>query len=218
MFDQLDSQIDRLRARREALAETGDPAKDNRLFSFYNRIMTKVTDSERCSIFIHDPKRDSVWLKAGTGMAERDIEVPVKDSVAGEAIVSGQTIIVSDMDKHPSAHKTVKEMTGFVTRSILCVPIKSPSLNQVTGVFQVVNKKDDREFTDQDISLAEEIAEHLQIETDRIFVDQEAFGLIDRLYKAPGRIATFVLACVVLMFLFSILILAATGITALLLG
>lgn len=218
MFEQMDAQLDRLKARRGSVAGTDDADGEHKLFSFYNRIMTKVTNSERCSIFIHDPKRDSVWLKAGTGMEERDIEVPVQSSVAGEAILTGNTIVVANMDDHKSAHKTVQEATGFVTRNILCVPIKSPVLGQITGVFQLLNKNDNGEFTDQDISLAEEIAEHLQIETDRIFVDQEALELIERISSAPGKVATFVLAGVVLMFLLSIVVLAGTGITALLLG
>lgn len=218
MFDQMDAQLDRLKARRGSIAGTEDAHGQDKLFSFYNHIMTKVTNSERCSIFIHDPKRDSVWLKAGTGMVERDIEVPVQDSVAGEAILTGKTIVVAHMDDHRSAHKTVEEATGFVTRNLLCVPIKNPALGQTTGVFQILNKNNGGAFTDQDIALAEEIAEHLQIETGRIFVDQEAFDLIERISSAPGKVATFVLAGVVLMFLLSIVVLAGTGITALALG
>ncbi|MBT3884862.1 MAG: GAF domain-containing protein [Rhodospirillaceae bacterium] len=218
MFDQMNAQLDRLKASRGSVTGGDSGAGEHKLFQFYNRIMTEATNSERCSIFIHDPKRDSVWLKAGTGMVERDIEVPVQDSVAGEAILTGKTIVVAHMDDHKSAHKTVQEATGFITRNLLCVPIKSPILGQITGVFQILNKNDNGEFTGQDIALAEEIAEHLQIEADRIFVDQEAFDLIERISSAPGKVATFVLASVVLMFLMSIVVLAGTGIMALLLG
>ena len=212
-------QLNRLKSRQKALIENETPVEDSKLILFYTRILTKVTNSEKCSVYIHDPKKGTVWLKAGTGFEERSVEVPLNDSVAGESIVSGKTIVVSDINKHPSTgHKKVEELTGFVTRNILCVPIKSPTQNKVTGAFQLVNKENDQDFTDEDVSLAEEIAEHLRVETDQIFLAQEAFGLIDQFYSAPGKIATFVLASVVLLFLFSILLLTTTGVLAILLG
>ncbi|GEM_PF-1429001 len=214
MLGKIDSQLEELKAQQEALTETENDVADGRLLSFYIRIMAKVTDSERCSIFIYDPNKESVWLKAGTGFEERGIEVPVKESIAGQSILSGETIIVSDMADRPSASKTIEKLTGFVTRNVLCVPIKSPTQNRATGAFQLLNKKDDQEFTEEDISLAEEIAEHLQIETDRIFLDQEVFGLVERHFAPPGKIASTVLAGVILIFLFSIFLLVATGILA----
>ena len=102
MLGKLESHLNRLKARQEALAETRNDAEDSKLLSFYIRVMAKVTDSERCSIFIYDPKRETVWLKAGTGFEERGIEVPVIESVAGEAILSGETVIVSDVKNHPN--------------------------------------------------------------------------------------------------------------------
>jgi GAF domain-containing protein len=146
--------------------------------------MTKVTDSERCSVFIHDPERDKVWLKAGTGVGEHEIEVPKEGSIVGQVIASGEPVVVADLDTTAGTHKEVDEQTGFVTRNILCVPIKSPTRNEVTGAFQLLNKMNGQEFTDEDVALAEEIAEHLQVEVDGIFLDQEIIRLSERLYSA----------------------------------
>ena len=214
-FGKIDSQLQELKAQQEALVESENEVKDGKLLSFYIRIMAKVTDCERCSIFIYDPNKESVWLKAGTGFEERGIEVPVKESIAGQAILSGETIIVSDMADRPGASKTVEKLTGFVIRNVLCVPIKSPTQNRATGAFQLLNKKDDQKFSQEDISLAEEIAEHLQMETDRIFLDQEVFGLVERHFAPPGKIASIVIAGVILIFLFSIFLLTVTGMLAL---
>ena len=198
MLKKMGLQFDRLKAKREGLFESGHSAKAGKLLSFYTRIMTRVTYTERCSVFIHDPERDTVWLKAGTGVQEQEIEVPKQGSVVGEVIGTGKPVIVSDLDAKSGAHKTTDEKTGFVTRNILCVPIKSPVREEITGAFQLLNKTNDQDFTDEDISLAEEIAEHLQGEVDAIFLDQEVFGLSEQLYSVARKTMNTLIAMVIL--------------------
>lgn len=205
MLGNIGGQIERLRARREHHFKAGDPATTGKLLSFYTRIVTKVTDSERCSVFINDPKKDLVWLKAGTGVDERDIEVPKEGSIVGRVIAFGEPIIESGLEQRNGAHKATAESTGFVTRNILCVPIKSPERGEVTGAFQLLNKLGDQEFTEDDLSIAEEIAEHLQMEVESIFLDQETFGVVERLYSmARKAIMLLVFSIVVLIVLIGI--------------
>ena len=137
-------------------------------------------------------------MKAGTGVQEQEIEVPKQGSVVGEVIGTGKPVIVSDLDAKSGAHKTTDEKTGFVTRNILCVPIKSPVRDEITGAFQLLNKTNDQDFTDEDISLAEEIAEHLQGEVDAIFLDQEVFGLSEQLYSVARKTMNTLIAMVIL--------------------
>ena len=214
MLKKMGLQLDRLKAKREGLFESGHSAKAGKLLSFYTRIMTRVTYTERCSVFIHDPERDTVWLKAGTGVQEQEIEVPKQGSVVGEVIGTGKPVIVSDLDAKSGAHKTTDEKTGFVTRNILCVPIKSAIRNEITGAFQLLNKMNGQEFTDEDKSLALEVAEHLQREVDGFFLDQEVFGLSERLYSAARKTMTFLMVSIVLVFLVSFIALMGTGFIA----
>ena len=61
-----------------------------------------------------------------------------------------------------------------------------------------MNKTNDQDFTDEDISLAEEIAEHLQGEVDAIFLDQEVFGLSEQLYSVARKTRNTLIAMVIL--------------------
>ena len=214
MLKEMEYQLDDLKAKRDALVEADLPANTGKLLSFYTRIMPKVTDSERCSVFIHDPERDKVWLKAGTGVQEQEIEVPKEGSVVGEVIASGETVVVSGLDTKSGAHKMADEKTGFVTRNILCVPIKSSIRNEITGAFQLLNKMNGQEFTDEDKSLALEVAEHLQREVGGFFLDQEVFGLSERLYSAARKTMTFLMVSIVLVILVSFVALMGTGFVA----
>ncbi len=205
-------QLDQLKASRETLLETDHPAETGKLLSFYARIMTKVTDTERCSVFIHDPKGGKIWLKAGTGVQEHEIEVPTEGSVVGKVIASGETVVVSGLETQSGAHKEADEKTGFVTRNILCVPIKSSMRNEITGAFQLLNKMNDQEFTDEDISLALEVAGHLQGEVDGIFLDQQVFGLSERLFATARKTVTFLLVSIVLVLVMSFVGLVGFGV------
>jgi GAF domain-containing protein len=185
--EDLGSRLHELRTRRDALYQVEQSQRASKLLEFYTRIMTKMTDSERCSVFINDPGQDRVWLKAGTGVHEADIEVPKEGSIVGRVIASGEPIIVTDLETKSGIHKDVDQKTGFVTRNILCVPIKSSVRDEVTGAFQILNKLNNRNFTDEDKAAALEVASHLQREVDTIFLDQEIFRLSDGLHSAAVR-------------------------------
>jgi GAF domain-containing protein len=186
--ENLGARLHDLRTRREALYHSDDQTtRANALLDFYTHIMTKVTESERCSVFINDPQHDRVWLKAGTGLHEADIEVPREGSVVGQVIATGKPLIVTGLDMKSGAHKQTDAKTGFVTRNILCVPIKNRESGEVTGAFQVLNKLHDADFTEEDRAMATEVAGHLQREVDTIYLDQEIFELSEKLEAAATR-------------------------------
>jgi GAF domain-containing protein len=200
VFEKVAEHLDRLKAKRRTIHDGAKGAESEKLFSFYIRIMAKAVDAERCSLFIHDPETNRVWLKAGTGMKEGEIDVAKGDSIVGRVISSGEPEIDYGLDAQPGAHKAVDEETGFVTRSILCVPVKSPNHHEVTGAFEILNKRDEK-FTDEDVSLALEVAQNLQRQVDDAFLEQQIFGLSERLYLSAKRTTQWLVGSVVVIFL-----------------
>ena len=187
MFKPIRLQLDRLRDLHKS---SDDPARREKLLAFYTRVMSQAVGAERCSIFIHDPDKDRIWLKSGTGVGEAEIVVPKEGSIVGRAIASGRTVHIVNLESTDGAHKAVDQQTGFVTRTILSVPIKSANRDEVTGAFQLLNKKDGREFSAEDIALAEEIAEHLQGEIDRIFISQQIVNASERVSALLDKLFT----------------------------
>jgi len=195
-FSDVKSKMNQLKAKRTSAASGNQVAETQKLLPFYINMMTKLADCERCSVFIHDSAQGKVWLKAGTGVTEREIEVPKEGSVVGDVIASGQSKILNDIDTHSGIHKQVDDKTGFTTRNILCVPIKSSSRNEVSGAIQLLNKSGNPGFTNEDLSLAEEIAGHLKKEVDTIFLDQEMFGFTEHLYSSFFVVLIGLVVCV----------------------
>jgi adenylate cyclase len=76
--------------------------------------------------------------------------------VAGHVFSTAQGAIVHDAYADPRFNRSVDERTGFVTKNILCVPIRTAK-GLVVGVVQLLNKKDGK-FTSADQSMLEQMA------------------------------------------------------------
>ena len=137
MLSNAKHRLDELSSRQQLLSDELDPTRESKFLEFYVRMIPRMLNAERCSVFIHDVVNGKIWLKAGTALQERGIEVSVKNSIVGEVISSGKPVITSDLQSRDGAHKTIDTTTGFVTREIICVPIRGADGTKVTGAIQL---------------------------------------------------------------------------------
>jgi transcriptional regulator with GAF, ATPase, and Fis domain len=168
---------------------------DYRAFmTFYIRILPKLMDVERCTIFIMEIGSNRICSIFGTGLSEKQIEPPLEGSIVGKVIGSGKSCIVNDLRSHPGFHMHMDEQTGFVSRNMICAPIKSISGNSVTGAVEVLNKINDGIFDEDDLKQLEEVAQFLSISIESIVLNQEILRIagylnkeVDRLEQASAR-------------------------------
>ena len=203
MFTTLKETIKLLKQRREYL-DVDWQKEEHPLLNFYVKIMPVVLNAERCSIFIHDPNKSITWLKVGTGLAERDIEVTGEyESVVGKVITTGEHKIVTGLDRDENGiHKQLADKTGFVTRDILCIPLKSLDGNKVTGAVQLLNKKDGTAFNDADLKLVEEVAHYLELTIENIYFNQEITGVLDTTFNLLEKITYILITAMILLIIF----------------
>lgn len=162
---------------------------EHELLDFYVKIMPMLMNAERCSIFVIEKARDGVWLRAGTGLNVREIELKAEqDSILTEAIRSGEAIYRSGLQEENGLHKEVDEATGFETRDIICVPIRSVDGSRITGAVQVLNKKDGQPYSDDERELLEEMLNYLELAIENIYVQQRTSGTLGKIYKLLSRL------------------------------
>ncbi|MBI3044679.1 MAG: GAF domain-containing protein [Betaproteobacteria bacterium] len=206
-------QLEELSSKQQALIGELEPQSESKLLEFYVRLIPRVLDAQRCSVFIHDPANGKVWLKAGTGVTERGIEVSVKDSIVGDVIASGKPVIAIDLVSRDGAHKTVDTTTGFRTQDVICVPIHAKDRTKITGAIEVLNKNSGGKFNEQDQAFLEETAEHFQSAVESIFLTQEAVGMGRKLVNTATN--AIVAAVVVVfgsgVFMFSLIYMAVAS-------
>ena len=206
MFKDIENQIDQLNQKRNYLDADLDTSGKISLLEFYVKIVPKVLNVERCSIFIYDPDSKTIWLKCGTELEERDIEVTTEyDSVVVNVITTGQHKVVTGLDKRNGVHKQTDESTGFVTRDIMCIPIKSLNGTEVTGAVEILNKKGGVAFNDDDRMLLEEMAHFLELTIENIFFNQETANVLDNMHSMMTKVVFVFIAIIIsLTIIFSI--------------
>lgn len=174
-----------------------DESAEKDYLDFFTRVINRLVDGERSSIFISDPKNETVWLEVGTGIERKQITVPREGSMVGGVIACAKAEINNAMDAQEGAHKKVDSSTGFSTRNAICVPVKSLDGKRVTGAIQVLNKKNGESFNEHDQKWLEDIAQNLQFNIEHIYLQQETLSIVDKVFKAISQLWTILVAVTV---------------------
>jgi signal transduction histidine kinase len=117
-----------------------------------------VIGAERCSIMIFDEATQELVLETTdphTG-ERRVFQIPTDRGIAGWVLTNGIGQIVNDVEQDPRWFDGVARDMDFVTRSILCAPMRRG--DRVVGVMQVINKQTGEPFTEQDLQLLTTLA------------------------------------------------------------
>ena len=190
----MEKKLDQLRSKQQMMEKAWKTAGNRQLLQFFVDIMPKALDAERCSIFILDPVDEKAWLQCGTGLHEKDLQVPTKNSIVGRVISTGEVVMESDLEEQAGTHDIVAVKTGFTTRSVLCVPVHGVTTKKVVGAIQVLNKRYG-EFDQEDREILERLAFHLEMNIENIFLRQELAKIslemrtkIDLLEKKLGHV------------------------------
>ena len=86
--------------------------------------------------------------------AQVNIKIPMDKGIAGHVATTGIVMNIPDAYENPLFNQAIDKKTGYRTKAILCMPIKSN--DQVIGVIQLINKvNEDTVFSvdDEDIML-----------------------------------------------------------------
>lgn len=109
----------------------------------------EILRADRCSIFVYDKNKDELWSKVAQGA--EPIRISSQKGVAGYAALSKETQIVVDAYNDYRFNPDVDKNTGYLTQTILSVPLLDNQENTI-GVFQALNKKESI-FTNIDAEL-----------------------------------------------------------------
>eukprot|EP01065_Artemidia_motanka_P040272 TRINITY_DN5009_c0_g4_i1.p1 TRINITY_DN5009_c0_g4~~TRINITY_DN5009_c0_g4_i1.p1 ORF type:complete len:1634 (+),score=476.20 TRINITY_DN5009_c0_g4_i1:57-4904(+) len=160
------------------------------LGSMMTKIMTRARQVllvERATIFLIDEERQELWSaltdvetvaqlgsKDGPGGEQGGmIRVPVGVGLAGHVAVTGSILNVQNAYECELFNPEYDRKTGFVTRSILVMPIKPPHANKVMGVIQFINKVNGDPFFEDDEELATSFSSYVGVSLNNIILYEE---------------------------------------------
>ena len=110
---------------------------------------------ERGTLFLNDPQTGELYSRVAQGTFRREIRLLNTSGIAGHVFQTGEGVIIHDAYADPRFNATVDQQTGYTTRNILCVPIRTVK-GEVIGVCQALNKKEGG-FEQDDLALLEDM-------------------------------------------------------------
>jgi len=105
-------------------------------------LVEELMEAEACSIFELDKEKNELFFclaRYDPQGKTRNIRIKIGEGIVGCVAGTGEVIIVPDTKKDDRFNSMVDSITGFQTKSIIAVPIKSKG--RIIGVLQALNCK-----------------------------------------------------------------------------
>lgn len=122
------------------------------------QIINEKMRVETGSILLREPGTDQIsFAKILRGSIEQlaSVRLRVGEGIVGWVVATGKSALVPDVARDPRWNANIDKETGFVTHSILCVPLIAR--DETIGAIELLNKLDG-EFNESDLHLLESIA------------------------------------------------------------
>ena len=114
----------------------------------------------RGTAFLREPGTGSVVSIAGHHPELPTIRLAAGEGIAGHVVATGEAVNLPSVADDPRFCGAVDAVSGFVTRSILCVPLRDRG-GRILGALQLLNKR--RPFTDADEAKLRGLAAQLAV-------------------------------------------------------
>jgi signal transduction histidine kinase len=124
-------------------------ALNNALMSVEQSVNAEVS-----SIFEVDKVKGELFFRLARGPGSEKIKalrLPIGEGIAGWVAQTEKPLICPDAYLDARFSRQFDAQSGYQTRSILCVPLKSQ--DRLIGVLEVLNKKDGQDFTEDDLEV-----------------------------------------------------------------
>ncbi len=165
-----------------------DGADHADIFNLLTTLGKVLVDADRASFWKWDKASHTLWTTAATGTST--ITIPDTTGLVGKALAEGRVITTNDPYNDPDFNSDVDKKTGYVTKSILTMPVSNMN-GEYIGAYQVINKlsgdgKFHRAEDCRKLSLAAVIC-GLALESD-VFLEESH---TDKLTKLRNRMGFF---------------------------
>lgn len=167
-------EVQKLEQLIEAAKRLNSTLNLDELLDIILQMALEIVNGDRGTVYVLDEGKNELWTKVAKGLdgGRITIRLALGKGIAGYVAATGDTINIPDAYLDPRFNPEYDRQTGYCTRSILCMPMKTND-GKVIGVFQLLNKQKG-EFTESDVAIINALSIHaaLAIENARL-VEQE---------------------------------------------
>ncbi|MBI4575525.1 MAG: GAF domain-containing sensor histidine kinase [Planctomycetes bacterium] len=134
--------------------------------------VTRAMGAETGAVLLLDQVTEKLLFYVALGekgAGVKGLEIPRDKGIVGHVVRTGQPLLVPDVTADPRFYGGVDKKSGFVTRSVLCAPLRVQ--DRVIGALEVCNKLGRPSFLDEEMDLFTALANQvaLAIENARLY-------------------------------------------------
>ena len=115
-------------------------------------VTQRVLGTSASSLLLIDQEKGELYVQAAGGEAAnslRETRLDLNSGIAGWVARHGMPLVSNDVTRDERFNKDIDKLTGFVTNSVLAVPLVRGK--KVIGVLEVLNKVDGSAFDECDL-------------------------------------------------------------------
>jgi diguanylate cyclase (GGDEF)-like protein len=136
----------------------------DRILEMLLGLVSDLIRAKNWTLFLLDPATQELTFELVVGLDKGmlgDVRIKLGEGVAGTVALTGEPILVPDVSGDPRFSQKVDELTGFVTRSIICLPLKIQ--DSVIGVVEIVNPENPVLFDRRSMMVLSIVSDYLAI-------------------------------------------------------
>jgi len=126
--------------------------------------LSELIKAKNWTLFLLDPNTEELYFEVVVGLDKgslADVRIGLGEGIAGTVALTGEPILVPEVRQDTRFSNRVDDLTGFVTHSIICLPLKMQGA--VIGVIEIVNPEDMSLFQDNFMPLLSILADYVAI-------------------------------------------------------
>lgn len=144
---------------------------------------TRLTEGDASSLLLVNPENQRLYFEIALGSKGQDVKkfsLSKGEGIAGWVYEHNTSVIVNDVENEPRHFSDISRQIGFPTSSMLAVPMRIR--DHCVGVLEILNKKDGKRFTQDDLKWLEIFANQAALAVQNARSFQKARDEIDLLH------------------------------------
>lgn len=121
-------------------------------------------DAEASTVYELDEEKNELFIRIARGKKKESVEkikFKLGKGISGHVVQTGQPMVIQDVRKEKRFSPKFDRITGFRTRSMICVPLILRG--KTVGALQVLNKKSGDLFTQIDVEVLTSMSQQIAV-------------------------------------------------------
>jgi diguanylate cyclase (GGDEF)-like protein len=126
--------------------------------------ISQLVEADNWSLFLRDEETGDLKFEVVVGLDKekiKDTRIPAGKGIAGLVAQTGDPIYLADASNDPRVYREIDLITGFKTKSIVCIPLKIHG--RILGVVEIINVENMEDFKRIKIPLLSALTDYAAI-------------------------------------------------------